>query len=75
MSDIINPFGKKIITVETELFGRKLSLEINRLGFRTTDYVLVTYGETVVLGSSMVSQHRLTGMDYFPLSIDYEEKM
>ncbi len=75
MSDIINPFGKKIITVETELFGRKLSLEINRLGFRTTASVLVTYGETVVLGSSMVSQHRLTGMDYFPLSIDYEEKM
>ena len=75
MSDIINPFGKKITTVETELFGRKLSLEINRLGFRTTASVLVTYGETVVLGSAMVSQHRLTGMDYFPLSIDYEEKM
>jgi polyribonucleotide nucleotidyltransferase len=75
MSDIINPFGKKIITVETEFFGRKLSLEINRLGFRTTASVLVKYGDTVVLGSAMVSPHRLSGMDYFPLSIDYEEKM
>jgi polyribonucleotide nucleotidyltransferase len=75
MGDIINPFGKDITTVETEFLGRKLSLEINRVGFRTSASVLVRYGDTVVLGTAMVSPNRLSGFDYFPLSIDYEEKM
>jgi len=75
MSQIINPFGKEITKVETDFLGKKLSLEINRLGFRTSASVLVTYGETVVLGTAMVSPNRLSNFDYFPLSIDYEEKM
>jgi polyribonucleotide nucleotidyltransferase len=70
----INPYGKDIIKVETELAGRKLTLEVNRVGFRTSASVLVTYGETVVLGTAMVSKKSVSGMDYFPLSIDYEEK-
>lgn len=75
MSHIINPFGKEIISVETEFCGRKLSLEINRVGFRTSASVIARYGDTVVLGTAMVSNQAVTGMDYFPLSIDYEEKM
>lgn len=71
----INPFNKKIISVETEFCGRPLKLEVNRVGFRTSASVLATYGDTVVLGTAMVGQNRLQGMDYFPLSIDYEEKM
>lgn len=71
----INPFGKDIIKVSTELCGRTLSLEVGRVGFRTSGSVLVTYGDTVVLGSAMVSSKSIAGMDYFPLSIDYEEKM
>ena len=74
MSNIINPFGKDIISVETELCGKPLKFEVNRLGFRTTASVLVTYGETVVLGTAMVGSKPISGMDYFPLSIDYEEK-
>ena len=70
----INPYGKNIITVETELAGRTLTLEVNRVGFRTSASVLVTYGDTVVLGTAMVSKKAVSGMDYFPLSIDYEEK-
>ena len=75
MSDIINPFGKDIITVETELCGKTLKFEVNRLGFRTSASVLVTYGDTVVLGTAMVGKKPIEGFDYFPLSIDYEEKM
>ena len=75
MEQTINPFGKEIIKVETELCGRKLSLEVGRVGFRTTSSVLAHYGDTVVLGTAMVSPTRLSGMDYFPLSVDYEEKM
>lgn len=69
----INPIGKDIITVETEFCGRPLTLEVNRVGFRTTASVLVRYGETVVLGTAMHG-NPIPGMDYFPLSIDYEEK-
>ncbi len=70
----INPFGKDIIKVETELAGRTLSLEVGRVGFRTSASVLVRYGETVVLGTAMVGNKPISGMDYFPLSVDYEEK-
>ena len=69
----INPFGKEVIKVETEFCGRTLSLEVNRVGFRTSASVLVRYGETVVLGTAMVGKKPVS-MDYFPLSIDYEEK-
>ncbi len=69
----INPYGKDVITVETEFCGRPLQLEVNRVGFRTTASVLVRYGETVVLGTAMLGKP-IQGMDYFPLSIDYEEK-
>ena len=75
MGQTINPYGKDIIKVETELCGRKLSLEVNRVGFRTSASVLARYGDTVVLGTAMVSPKRISGMDYFPLSVDYEEKM
>ncbi len=69
----INPYGKDVITVETEFCGRPLTLEVNRVGFRTTASVVVRYGETVVLGTAMLGGV-IPGMDYFPLSIDYEEK-
>ncbi|OYX44150.1 polyribonucleotide nucleotidyltransferase [Candidatus Saccharibacteria bacterium 32-49-12] len=69
----INPYGKEIISVTTEFEGRPLTLEVNRVGFRTTASVLVKYGDTVVLGTAMVG-NRPVAMDYFPLSIDYEEK-
>lgn len=69
----INPYGKDIIKVTTEFEGRPLTLEVNRVGFRTTGSVLVTYGDTVVLGSAQVGT-RPVQLDYFPLSIDYEEK-
>ncbi len=73
MGQTINPFGKDIITVETEFCGKPLSLEVNRVGFRTSASVLVRYGETVVLGTAMVG-NKPVSMDYFPLSIDYEER-
>ena len=71
--DIINPKGLKTTVVETAWQGRKLSLEVNRVGFRTTSSVLVRYGDTVILGSVVVSKDPVQ-QDFFPLSIDYEEK-
>lgn len=70
---IINPLGKKITKVTTEFCGRPLTLEINRVGFRASASVLVTYGETIVLGAVQIGTRPVT-LDYFPLSIDYEER-
>jgi polyribonucleotide nucleotidyltransferase len=75
MAQTINHAGKPIIKVETEFCGKTLTLEIGRVGFRTTASVLATYGDTVILGTAMVGDKPLQGFDYFPLSIDYEEKM
>ena len=73
MGQTIHPSGKKIITVKTELCGRTLTLEVGRLGFRSSAAVVASYGDTVVLGTVMVGQ-AANGLDYFPLSIDYEER-
>ncbi len=71
--EIINPNGKRTMSVSTEWLGRTLTLEVNRVGFRSTSSVLVTYGDTVVLGSVVVGTKPVV-QDFFPLSIDYEEK-
>ncbi|HRJ06694.1 MAG TPA: polyribonucleotide nucleotidyltransferase [Candidatus Saccharibacteria bacterium] len=70
----INPNGKEITSVSVDFCGKPLTLEVNRVGFRTTASVLVKYGDTVVLGTTMVGTRPVV-LDYFPLSIDYEEKM
>lgn len=70
----INPNGKDIFSVSTELAGKTLTLEVNRIGFRTTASVLVKYGDTVVLGTTQIGSKPIQ-LDYFPLSVDYEEKM
>lgn len=71
--EIINPSGKQTLSVETEFCGRTLKLEVNRVGFRSTASVLVSYGDTVVLGSVVVGKKPVV-QDFFPLTIDYEEK-
>ena len=71
---IINPNGKEIFSVTTDFCGKPLTLEVNRVGFRTTASVLVTYGDTVVLGTTQIGTRPVV-LDYFPLSVDYEEKM
>ena len=75
MTKIINPFGESVLSVSTEFCGQELTLEVNRVGFRSSASVIARYGDTVVLGTAMVSDKSLEGFDYFPLSIDYEEKM
>jgi len=70
----INPNGKEITSVVVDFCGKPLTLEVNRVGFRTSASVLVTYGDTTILGTTMVGKKPLHSMDYFPLSIDYEEK-
>lgn len=65
--------GKELIKVSTNWLGRELTMEVNRVCFRTQASVLVRYGDTTVLGLAQVGGVN-PDLDYFPLSIDYEEK-
>lgn len=60
---------------ETEVAGRKLSLEFGKVAGLANGSVLVRYGDTVVVTAATASDKPRDGIDFFPLSIDYEEKM
>ena len=55
--------------------GRKLSLEFGKMAGLANGSVLVRYGDTAVLTAATASDQPREGVDFFPLSIDYEEKM
>ena len=60
---------------ETELAGRKISFETGKLAGLSNGSVLVRYGDTVVLVNVVASKEPKEGIDFFPLSVDFEEKM
>ncbi|MGM9522698.1 MAG: polyribonucleotide nucleotidyltransferase [Oscillospiraceae bacterium] len=60
---------------EMELAGRPLKLEIGKLAELANASVLVTYGETTVLVTAVASARPKDGIDYFPLSVEFEEKL
>lgn len=65
---------QKVVHKEIELAGRKLTLETGELALNANGAVLATYGETVVL-ATVVSQPASPDVDFFPLAVDYEEKL
>lgn len=70
----INPFGKKIVEVSGDFCGRKLTLETGRLAFQASASVTASYGDTVVEAVVTAADKPQPGMDFFPLSVDYEER-
>ena len=60
---------------ETELAGRKLVIETGKLCGLANGSVLVKYGDTVVMVNVTASKEPKEGIDFFPLSVDYEEKL
>ena len=65
---------KNTKTFTTEFAGRTLTAEFSNLAEQTNGSVLVRYGDTVVLATAVMSQNERLGLDYFPLTVDYEEK-
>ncbi len=59
---------------ETDFNGEKLSVEISDLADQANGSVLVRYGDTAVFATAVMSNNRREGLDYFPLSVDYEER-
>ncbi len=62
-------------TYETELAGRKITFETGKMAGLANGSVLVRYGETVVLVNVVASKEPKEGIDFFPLSVDFEEKL
>ena len=60
---------------ETELAGRKLAIETGKMAGLANGSVLVRYGDTCVMVNVTASKEPKEGIDFFPLSVDYEEKL
>lgn len=69
------PNETKVLRKEMQLAGRTLSLETGRLAKQAGGAVFARYGDTCVLVSATASKTVREGIDFFPLSVEYEEKM
>ena len=58
-----------------ELAGRTLRVDVNRVGKQANGCALMHYGDTVVLSTATASDKPREGIDFFPLSVEYEEKL
>ena len=62
-------------TYETELAGRKLVIETGKIAELANGSVMVRYGDTVAMVNVTAAKEPKEGIDFFPLSVDYEEKL
>ncbi len=62
-------------TFTMDLAGRTLRVDINRVGKQANGCALMQYGETTVLSTATASEKPRDGIDFFPLSVEYEEKL
>ena len=60
--------------VELDFHGRPLSIEVGKVAKQADGAALVRYGETVVLVTAVAAQELKTDTDFFPLTVDYQEK-
>ncbi len=59
----------------TEVAGKELKIEVGKFAKQAHGACTVTYGETVVLATAVTSSQPREGIDYFPLMVDYEERL
>src|SRR5215211_3652026 len=60
--------------IEMEFYGRPLSIETGRMAKQAGGAAVVTYGETVVLVAVVAAGTAREGTDFFPLTVDYQER-
>ena len=60
---------------ETEIAGRPFVVEIGKYAYLASGAAMVSYGDTVVLSTATASAKPRDGIDFFPLSVDYEERL
>lgn len=64
-----------IVRREIEWGGKTLSVEMGKLANQTSSSAVVRYGDTVILATTVLSKTVRDGIDYFPLTVDYEERL
>ena len=60
--------------IELDFHGRPLSIEVGRVARQADGAALVRYGETVVLATAVAAKDFKLDTDFFPLTVDYQEK-
>ena len=68
-------FFKDFKRFETELAGRPLVVEVGKMAQLAGGSCMVRYGETEILCTATMSAKPRDGIDFFPLSVDFEEKL
>ncbi|HNP88710.1 MAG TPA: polyribonucleotide nucleotidyltransferase, partial [Kouleothrix sp.] len=66
---------RQIHSVSAEIAGRTLTIETGRLAEQADGAVTVRYGDTVLLATVVGAKEAREGVDFFPLTVDYEERM
>src|SRR5437763_7552784 len=78
-SRLVNPYivvgGIMIHRQEAVIGGRVMSIETGRVAEQASGAVLARYGETVILATAVGSDEPREGIDFFPLTVDVEERM
>jgi len=65
----------KSFRFEREIAGRKLIIETGKLANQAHGSVTVSYGDTVVLATAVISNETREGIDFFPLTVEFEERL
>ncbi|MFY9492894.1 MAG: polyribonucleotide nucleotidyltransferase [Minisyncoccia bacterium] len=65
----------EIKKAEIEIGGKKLVLETGRLAGQANGAVVASYGETMVLATAVIAKTERIGINYFPLTVDFDEKL
>ncbi len=66
---------KEVKTFETTIAGRPFKVEIGKVANLANGSALISYGETVVLVTAVASRKPKAGIDFFPLTVEFEEKL
>ena len=59
----------------TEVAGRELKVEFGKIGMLSNAAILMSYGDTVIITNVNASEKPREGIDFFPLSVEYEERL
>lgn len=65
----------KVTSYKTEIGGKTVEVELGKLCFQSNGHCVVKCGDTVVMVNVTMAKSPRPGIDFFPLSVDYEEKM
>src|SRR6201988_2136791 len=68
-------FRVSIVTKEIEVAGKRVSIETGRVAEQANGAVVIRQGDSVVLSTVVMSKEPREGIDFFPLTCDYEEKL